>query len=136
MGCKLHRHAGGIQHPDGRRLAILRSALVGSLMTCTPLRSSACGTTDTVAPNASVFGKRHLDAKRARHRVRAGGHFTHHALEYMFGAHTRTSTPEPTLIMETLSSGTANTTSRGPSWAMRTTGVPAATTCPTSPQRR
>ena len=32
----------------------------------------------------------------------------------------------------TLSSGTENTTSRGPSCAMRTTGVPAATTCPGS----
>ena len=32
----------------------------------------------------------------------------------------------------TLSSGTENTTSRGPSWAIRTTGVPADTTCPTS----
>ncbi|OQC04132.1 MAG: hypothetical protein BWX79_02549 [Alphaproteobacteria bacterium ADurb.Bin100] len=41
-------------------------------------------------------------------------------------------TAEPTGTRASLSSGTANTTSRGPSWAMRTTGVPAATTWPAS----
>ena len=47
----------------------------------------------------------------------------------------RTVTAEPTGTRASLSSGTANTTSRGPSWAMRTTGVPAATTWPASASR-
>ena len=44
----------------------------------------------------------------------------------------RTATAEPGLTSAARSSGTENTTSRAPSCAMRTTGVPAVTTWPGS----
>lgn len=44
--------------------------------------------------------------------------------QVVLAAHTRTATELPALMAATLSSGTENTTSRGPSWAMRTTKWP------------
>src|SRR3990167_7307798 len=109
-------------------------ALVGSLMTCTPLRSNACGTTDTVVPSAreSLASSATFTTKvRVTGSALAATSRTT-PFTVVLLAHTFTSTAEPALIMTTLSSGTENTTSRGPSWAICTTGVPALTTWPGS----
>ena len=111
-----------------------RSALVGSLMAAMPAWLSALGVAYTVAPSAGASAasiatltwkvRVAASALAATSRTRP--------VSVLPPDQPRTATSEPVVICATLSSGTANTTSRGPSCAMRTTGAPADTTWPGS----
>jgi hypothetical protein len=111
-----------------------RSALVGILITCAPAWLRACGATVMVAPSGGCapgssetftgYVRVAGSALAATSRMRP--------MSEPLLAHWRTATWVPARSAATLSSGTENTTSRGPSAAMRTTGVPAVTTWPTS----
>ena len=111
-----------------------RSAVVGSVMAGMPTWLSTCGVTYTVAPNAGAVAAS-MPTLMAKVRVTGSALAATSRTRPCSGAppaQARTPTAWPTCICATLSSGTANTTSRAPSWAMRTTGVPAATTWPGS----
>ncbi|MNT54738.1 hypothetical protein D3C72_1919200 [compost metagenome] len=111
-----------------------RRALVGSLMAAMPAWLSALGVTYTVEPSAGASAPS-MDTLIWNVRVAASALAATSRTRPVRLAppdQPRTATSEPCVICATLSSGTANTTSRGPSWAMRTTGVPADTTWPGS----
>ena len=114
-------------------------ALVGSLITgcpCAPLKPF--GTTDTVAPSGGG-GVAFCSASLTKNVRVAGSALAATSrtvalstAAWLSCAQPRTLATMPSLMPLTLSSGTEKTTSRGPSAAMRTTGAPAATTCPGS----
>jgi hypothetical protein len=104
-----------------------------------PAARRRCGATYTVAPSGnaspSLLGQRHLDRVGARDRVGAGRQLRARVPDSAWARPPSERTvhrPSRWASPPRLSSGTANTASRGPSCAMRTTGVPAATTWPTS----
>ena len=87
-GLRTHRHGGFIQHPDGGPGAFLAQGAGGQLDGRNLCALDAASLHIDRGAQWQLLGRvqRQLDRERARHRVGAGAHLAHMALEHLTGA--------------------------------------------------